>query len=90
MLQPTITRGQKNIISVILSNVDEGIEKDFRCVVCGKICFQYMSSVELIIPGYAGIIQPPKIIQCNRSVPVTLPGGRQVETKCKTRYYVMG
>lgn len=90
MLQPSIQKGHPNTISVILSNIDAGVEKDFRCVVCGKICFQYTSSVQLIIPGYEPIVRPPVIIQCNRSIPVTLPNNRTVETKCKTRYYVMG
>ena len=90
MLAPAFLKKQPNTISVILSDNDLGEEKNFRCVVCGKICFQYTSAVDMIVPGYATIMHPPVIIQCNRSIPVTLPTGHTIETKCKTRYYVMG
>lgn len=90
MFLPQILRQEKNAITVVLNNNDEGWEKDFRCVVCGKICFQYRSSVEVIVPGYAELMRPPLIIQCSRSIPVTKPNGVTVETKCKTKYYVVG
>lgn len=90
MFLPTILSGRKNAITVFLSDTDEQTEKDFRCVVCGKICFQYTSSVELIIPGHQGLIKPPIIIQCNRTNPITFPGGYTKEVKCKTKYYVFG
>lgn len=90
MLLPTIITGRRNVISVFLSDTDIDIEKDFRCVVCGKICFQYMSSVEVIVPGHQAILRPPIIIQCNRTTPITFPNGRTKESKCKTKYYVYG
>ena len=90
MFRPTILTGNKNAITVFLSSTDEHVEKDFRCVVCGKICFQYTSAVEVIIPGHQAIERPPIIIQCNRTTPITYPGGYTRETKCKTRYYVFG
>lgn len=89
MMLPTLIKGRPNTISVILSEEDAGVEKDFRCVVCGKICFQYRSSVEVLAPGYEPIVRPPVIIQCTRSTPVIMQNGRTVETRCKTRYYVM-
>lgn len=89
MLQPTILTGKRNAISVFLSDIDSEIEKDFRCVVCGKICFQYTSSVEIIIPGHAAIVKPPVIVQCNRTTPISF-GTYVKEVKCRTKYYVYG
>lgn len=90
MLLPTILTGRKNVISVFLSDIDGDDEKDFRCVVCGKICFQYLSSVEIIVPGHQRVYKTPVIVQCNRTNPITFEGGYTKEVKCKTKYYVYG
>lgn len=95
MLAHEILAGSTQSITAILDQQADKILKDFRCNACGRIIFQYYGSIKLIMPGgveldWIDIVGRPKPIQCKNQRLVTLPGGKEVKTKCKTVYYVIG
>ena len=54
------------IVTVLLSNNSPTIKKDFHCVSCGRIAFNYFSEVRVIIIGEVREISRPVDIMCSR------------------------
>lgn len=84
---------EKPVITVILSDEYSEVLKQFRCVNCGKIAFEYYSPVRIILPGEAELSRKedgtfertPTVHECKGMVQVK-KNGVMVNTRCKTRY----
>lgn len=94
MLAHEILTGVTSKITVLLDTAKDDILKDFRCTCCGRVVFQYYGNVNLMLPGgttveWIDIVGRPKPIQCKNKRRIMVDG-REVETRCKTIYYVIG
>lgn len=86
-------------ITVWLDDSNDNVLKAFRCCVCGKIVFEYYSSVKMIVPGRCKL-NSPQVIQCSGIIYLDSKGTivsiqeakeapeRYIRTRCKTKYYV--
>ena len=89
MQVPTILSGEQPKISVWLDD-DKKREKSlkqFHCLVCGKVIFEYYSNVRMIIPGEPEFIKSPKVIQCHGTITIN-KNGQFISTRCKSKYWV--
>jgi len=73
-------------ISVWLDDSDDTELKRFHCIVCGKVVFEYYSSVKIIIPG-EHTIKRPKVIQCHGTIDRRGEGDYRTE-RCKAKYWI--
>jgi hypothetical protein len=48
-LQPIISDGENRVIVVFLSHIKQGEKKNFRCINCGRVTFQYQDSIATIV-----------------------------------------
>ena len=89
MQVPTILSGEQPRISVWLDNdkKQERTLKQFHCLVCGKVVFEYYNNVRMIIPGEPDFIKSPKVIQCHGTISVQ-KNGQFITTRCKSKYWV--
>jgi len=72
-------------ISIWLDNIDDDILKDFHCLVCGQVAFQYYSDVRMIIPGNDHqYMKAPTVVQCRQRM--FNKAGFKVQ--CKTLYVI--
>lgn len=59
----------RQVVTVVLSNFNPTELKDFHCIACGKIVFNYYSDVRLVIIGEVGEMsnmKSPIDIFCSR------------------------
>lgn len=76
----------KNIISVWLSHNDK-IKRQFRCINCGKIVFEYSGEVKSIICG-DNEIETPITVECKGTRENRDYYGNKGTNKCHTKYVV--
>ena len=86
-------------ITLWLDDSNDNILKAFRCSICGRIVFEYYSSVRMIIPGLCKK-NAPQIVQCNGIIYLDYRGmivstqeakespERFIRTRCKTKYWI--
>ena len=87
MLLPVAQSGEPFKISVWLADKDEKSLKKFHCVVCGKIVFEYFSSVAMMLPGETDFTKAPVVIECHGSISIYGNGG-PFTTRCKQKYVI--
>ena len=88
-MDPTITRPIKKRASVYLDDSSETEPKEFHCPSCGKIVFEYFSSVQIVMPGMAEFATAPLVVQCNGSKSVWSKEKNQyINILCKIKYYI--
>lgn len=96
MLAHESITGTPQNITVFLDASRDNILKDFRCVACGHIVFQYYGGVNMLVPGetdveWIEVVGRPKPIQCKtKRREVTMPDGSTEYKTCKTIYYLIG
>lgn len=73
-------------ISVWLTH-DSKKKKSFRCVNCGKICFEYFGNVKLIVAG-DNTVEAPTIIQCKGTIEKYDIFGDKYSERCHTKYVI--
>jgi len=56
----------KGFVTVLLSNRSPKVKKDFHCVNCGRIVFNYFSEVRIIIIDEVREVGRPVDILCSR------------------------
>ena len=56
----------RKVITILLSNNSPQVRKDFHCIECGRICFNYYSEVRVIIIGEMREISRPVDVMCSR------------------------
>jgi hypothetical protein len=90
MHTPMAINGKQPHITIILddSKEDEKILKQFHCPVCGKVVFEYYSTIKMIVPGYNGGVNNPKVIQCHGKIQLYV-NGEYINTKCKSKFWVV-
>lgn len=54
------------VVSIILSSIPNTVRKDFHCLHCGRIVFNYYSDVRIIIQGEMRQVERPVDIMCSR------------------------
>jgi hypothetical protein len=91
MQVPKVISHEKPLITIVRSDKCDEYLKDIRCVVCGGILLQSYSGVHAVIPG----IKPRKdinksmfVIDCKNKMCIYTQDGRQIQTRCNTRYLI--
>jgi len=75
-------------ISVWLDDDSEDQLKKFRCPMCGKVVFEYYSSIRIIMPGeMEGAKKSPIVVQCNGAI-TEYVNGTAVNRHCHTKLWV--
>lgn len=87
MSKPTQS-GQQSKISIWLDDSSPDILKQFRCVVCGKVVFEYYNNVNIIVPGDNGKQKGSIVIQCSGRIPLTKNTNERVTFKDGRAYVV--
>lgn len=57
----------KHMVTVLLSNNTPEVRKDFHCIRCGRIAFNYFTDVRVIIVGEMREVKRPVDVMCSRS-----------------------
>lgn len=65
LLPPRIRVDQ--IVTVLLSNKLPYVRKDFHCIKCGRIVFNYFTETRVIIVGEMREVKRPIDVMCSRS-----------------------
>lgn len=73
-------------ISVWLSHQDK-IKRQFRCVVCGKIVFEYEGDVKSIVCG-SNDLKTPITVECKGTIEKRDFFGDKFNNRCHTKYIV--
>lgn len=90
MIDPNYITHQEAAATIVLDNRSPlGLQRHFRCSVCGNIVFEYSEPLQIIIPGVASPVFTPNVVQCPHSIRVPRAGGDFTFLKCKTRYYIV-
>ena len=80
-----IKRDRKSV-SVWTDDTNDGELKQFRCINCGKVVFEYYSNVKLIVPGQNSIAAP-QVIECHGKKECYGDDGRTYEN-CNFKYWI--
>lgn len=70
--QPTEFVGNVRFVSLFLTTTSSQVRKDFHCIKCGRICFNYYDDVRLLYEGEVSIQEyvrnptQPHDIMCSR------------------------
>lgn len=84
---PTLITGIRPTISIWLDSLSDTKMKQFHCLVCGKIVFEYYNAVRMVLPGEPEYRKSPVIVQCHGMIEV-YDEHKVRRSRCKTRYYI--
>lgn len=88
MQQPFIESGKQPEVTILLDDSNDRALKKFHCTICGKVTFEYYSSIRVILPGIGNPVKAPVVIQCH-GVVESYKNGRLMTTRgCKAKYYI--
>lgn len=88
MLQAAILTGKNPKITIFLDDSSPSVLKAIKCLVCGKTFMEYYTSINMVVPGEPPDTTAPHIVQCNGVLNV-FKDGREINTRCKTKYYIV-